>query len=624
MAETLHKSSARGLLIVFALSVFVPAIVLAVLAYGSVARERRALTAERAGALAAVGARVKRDLADALEKVRRAEEERPWFHYNTLFFEPGQVGKGLSYQPSPLAMGNGNPLIETWSHFQIDPAGTVSSPTPHSQVPAQTMQVRRNAQIAVSGKREHEQQVAAIRDGIQQSNDLLSKVQDKLLPQAKQWQAQVQQDGKGQFPGSTDNNLSQLTNRKGTIANQQSEQTVREIIEGKKKRLDETNEKPEEEILSVEVSVLNFTSLPDVGILAYRFVDAPNETRSYEGQPVLRYVQGFKLDLDYVRNTLFPSFVDRELDDVHGAAVALLPENTRAGDRLAYEESVPLLPGYRIVVTDSDPKWVAERVQRLSMLLIGAAGLLLLVIAGGLGFTLRTVKHTMELADRKSDFVAAVTHELRTPLTGIKMYADMLKAGWVKDESTRDEYVGFMAAETDRLARLVNRVLDFARTDRGRAEVEPVDLAAPVREVVRDFGPYIREKGFVLSVRHETKRAATANSDGVKQILLNLLENAVKYAAGAKEKTIGVVVADAGDRIALSVIDHGPGVPEAERDRIFTDFYRPGEELTRETPGAGLGLALVRRLAESMGGMAEVRETPGGGATFRVTLPTGA
>jgi signal transduction histidine kinase len=483
------------------------------------------------------------------------------------------------------------------------------------------MQVRRNAQIVVDGDRGPERQVAVIRDGIEQSNDLLEKVQDKLLPQAKAWQERVKQDGKGRFPGETDNNLSQLTNRKGTIANQQSEETVREIIAGKKQHLDEADRKSEEEILSVEVSALNFKSLPDVGILAYRFVDAPNETRSFGGQPVLRYVQGFKLDLDYLRNTLFPDLVARELDGLPGANVALLPETRRAEGSVAYEEPVPLLPGYRLVVTDSDPKWVAERVASLSRLLAGAAGLLLLVIAGGLGFTLRAVKQEMDLAGRKSDFVAAVTHELRTPLTGIKMYADMLKAGWVKDDSTRDEYVGFMAAETDRLARLVNRVLDFARTDRGRAEVAPVDLSEPVREVVRDFGPHVREKGFVLSVRHETERRAAANADAVKQILLNLLENAVKYAAGAGEKSIDVVVADAADRVALSVIDRGPGVPEAERDRIFTDFYRPGEEMTREAPGAGLGLALVRRLAESMGGAAEVRETPGGGATFRVTLP---
>ena len=113
---------------------------------------------------------------------------------------------------------------------------------------------------------------------------------------------------------------------------------------------------------------------------------------------------------------------------------------------------------------------------------------------------------------------------------------------------------------------------------------------------------------------------ALADADAVKQILLNLLENAVKYATDAEERAIEVRVAREGDRIVLTVADHGPGVPAAERDRVFADFYRPGEELIRETAGTGIGLALVRRLAESMGGRVDLVETRGGGATFRVFL----
>jgi signal transduction histidine kinase len=371
-------------------------------------------------------------------------------------------------------------------------------------------------------------------------------------------------------------------------------------------------------VLPVEVSNLSFESLPDFGILAYRYVVAPNEAGAYGGRPYLRFVQGFRLDLDHIRNELFPKLVARN-PDVPGAHAALVHEDGPE-DGVAFDEPVALLPGYRVVVSDRDPAWVATRVARLSRLLIAVAGLLLLVIAGGLGFTLRAVKQEVDLADRKSDFVAAVTHELRTPLTGIKMYADLLKAGWVRDEATRNEYVGFMATETDRLARLVSRVLDFARSERGHRDVEPVSLETPIREVERDFGPHVREKGFSLEVRIETKEPARADPDAVKQILLNLLENAVKYAADAEDRRIEVVCDSADGEVTLEVIDHGPGVPKPERERIFTDFYRPGEELTRETPGAGLGLALVKRLSESMGGSIEVLETPGGGATFRVRL----
>jgi signal transduction histidine kinase len=168
----------------------------------------------------------------------------------------------------------------------------------------------------------------------------------------------------------------------------------------------------------------------------------------------------------------------------------------------------------------------------------------------------------------------------------------------------------------------VNRVLDFARTDKEGRETAPLGLEPVLREVVRDFGPYLEERGFSLDLSFEDERLVMADADAVKQILLNLLENAVKYAGDAGDRTIALSVEPRGDRCVLSVADHGPGVAAAERDRIFEDFYRPGEELTRVRPGSGIGLALVRRLSEAMGAFADVRDTPGGGATFRVHLRT--
>jgi signal transduction histidine kinase len=617
MAETARQrrwTGPRGLLAVFALSVFAPALVLAVLAYGGVAKERRALTAERAGDLTAAGTRIRLGLADALDELRRTEENRPWYHFNPFYFEPGQMGSGLNFQPSPLVTGTQNPLVQSFSWFQIAPDGKVSSP-----VPTQPEQQRAQVLNAAPERRDE----AEFKDRVGRSNDVVAEIQEKLAPQVQKDQTAVVADGKGKFRGMVDDNRKQWINRRGAVANQQTEEDVQALIAGKKKELSQTKnvKGPESELLEVEVSPYRFEALPESGILAYRFVDAPNETDAYGGVPILRYVQGFKLDLDRVRGKLFPDLVDRDLG-VGGATAALLAEGapTQAG-RVAFEEAVALLPGHRLVVVDTDPGWVTGRVSRLSLFLIGTTALLLLVIAGGVTFTMRAVKDEVDLAQRKSDFVAAVTHELRTPLTGIKMYADMLQAGWVKNEETRDEYVGFMAAETDRLARLVNRVLDFARSERGKAETAPVRLEDPIREVERDFGPYVAEKGFDLSIRIETERDALADRDAVKQILLNLLENAVKYATDAEDREIAVTVRDRGPRVALEVADHGPGVPAAEREKIFTDFYRPGEELTREAPGAGLGLALVRRLAVAMGGETSVHETPGGGATFTVTLP---
>jgi signal transduction histidine kinase len=165
-------------------------------------------------------------------------------------------------------------------------------------------------------------------------------------------------------------------------------------------------------------------------------------------------------------------------------------------------------------------------------------------------------------------------------------------------------------------------VLDFARTDRGSRPVRPMDLEGPIREVERDFGPFIDEKGFLLIVDIEDRRRVLADADAVKQILLNLLDNAVKYAARAKDRRITLSTRPAGSHTVLSVADHGPGVAEEERGRIFADFYRTGEEMTRETTGAGIGLALVKRLTEGMGGTVEVLPNEGGGAVFEVRLRT--
>lgn len=559
-------AASRRLVLVFAALVLLPAAALAVLAYGQVARERRALAAEREGELRNAERRIRADLLAAFEELRAVEENRPWYHYNPVYYDPDAVGAGVNYLKSPLAGKPPNPLVATY--FQVEPDGRVL--TPGDQVvadlnPAQQERVKGAQQAAVPEE-----------------------------PQA----------------GATN---VQTVGRKGFGANALPRKTLREIQQGEK----EPDVPPEDGAdsygYSAELSALRFEAEKDGSVIAWRYVDLP-----FRGEvggdgvrlspDTLRYVQGFRIDMDYVRDTLVPKLSGRYLD-VPGARAALVRDGR--GD-------LPPLPGFSVEVTDTDLGFVDRQVAGLSRLLLGAAGLLLLVMTGGLLFALRAVRTEVSLARRRSDFVSAVTHELRTPLTGIRMYADLLREGWVADEKTRDEYVGFIAAETDRLSRLVNRVLDFARSERRTAPASPVDLAEPVRAVEREFGPRLVEEGFALEVAIETRRRALADPDATKQILLNLLDNARKYAADATDRRIGVRIADDRDEIRISVADHGRGVPPAERDRIFEDFYRPGEEITRESPGAGLGLALVRRLATAMGARVRVGETPGGGATFVV------
>ena len=592
--KTVRITGPRRLLLVFAASVLLPAVALAVLAYGQVGAERRALAAGRGGGIRRAERRIRGDLLAAFDALRREEEDRPWFHYNPLYYDPKTVGEGLNYLPSPIAGEPSNPLVS--GYFQVRPDGQITSPNDTFV-----------GQTAAQGAPDYEVEVA------QQA--VAEQVQQKLLPNLDQNRSGLPPEEKGNFENGGGRNSAQWLGKKGFEANFYAPAEIDRIVNGVGSTRVETAREDGEPV-EVIVSALRFESDGEGGVFAWRYADVPRPVVDLGLQTYDRFVQGFRVNVDYVRTQLFAELVGRYVN-LDGVRAVLVPGGEGPG---AATEPLPPLPGWRLFVTDEDPESVSRRVASLSGLLLTAAGLALLAITGGLLFTLRAVREELALARRRSDFVAAVTHELRTPLTGIKMYADMLKAGWVKDEATRDEYVGFMADETDRLARLVNRVLDFARSERKAPDVVALDLSGPVRAVERDFGPHLAADGFALAVDLRTTRRALADADAVKQILLNLLDNARKYAAAAGDRRIEVVVAEEGERILLSVADHGPGVPEAERERIFEDFYRPGEELTRETPGAGIGLALVRRLARSMGARAAVAETPGGGATFRIAF----
>ncbi len=626
------------LVLIFALSVLLPSVVLAALAYRSVEKERRALSAERRSGLQRAAILIRRELTGAIDDIRAEEERRPYYQYEPFFFDANSLGTGLNYVKSPISETPPSPLIE--GYFQLNPVGEVQSPNdalaqsfqggvpgqrdpampqppPQQDGPGQRDQVEEAGGRNDRADQTLDRQVIAQADRTKRA---LSNFEENLLPQIKEEQKILPQTGKGQFRGVSRENQQQVVSKKSVVANLQARAKTGQILEGRTPRLT-TDEVQPEETIEVVASPLLLKEAPEGGVLAYRYVDVPNLNGAWGlKSPFLRFVQGFTLDTAYVTGPFFDDLVERYLDVPGGRAALVRTGKIALPGDVVLEESLPSLPGYRLVVTDADPDWVSRRVKEQTAIFMVVAGGLLLVITTGLIFSIRAVRSELALARRKSDFVSAVTHELRTPLTGIKMYADMLKEGWVKDEATRSEYVGFMASETDRLARLVNRVLDFARTEKGQRRVETMDLEGPIREVARDFGPFIEEQNFSLVIDLDDRRPVLAEADAVKQILLNLLENAVKYAGSAKDRRITVSTRPDGAHTVLSVADHGPGVPAEERERIFADFYRTGEELTRETTGAGIGLALVHRLSAAIGGSVDVVENEGGGAVFRVRL----
>ena len=259
-------------------------------------------------------------------------------------------------------------------------------------------------------------------------------------------------------------------------------------------------------------------------------------------------------------------------------------------------------------------------------LVIGwGAGLLVLVLLGGTWLMYRLGLRQIALVAQQQAFVSAVSHELRTPLTSIRLYAEMLRAGFA-DESRRGLYYRYIQEESERLSRLIANVLALSRIGRDALQVrpQPVDLAALIGLVGEKVASQVERAGFRLVVDCPLDGAVQADPDACVQVLLNLVDNALKFAAGAAEKTVEVRCSRPRPGwVRIAVRDHGPGVPRESRARIFELFYRGAEATAGAIPGTGIGLALVERLTRAMGGRVEVVDAAPG-AEFRIELPAAA
>jgi signal transduction histidine kinase len=207
------------------------------------------------------------------------------------------------------------------------------------------------------------------------------------------------------------------------------------------------------------------------------------------------------------------------------------------------------------------------------------------------------------------------------------MYGEMLRDGMVPSEAKRDEYHRHITAESERLSRLVDNVLELSRLEKGtrRARLERGDVGAVCRDVAALVEPHVEGAGLALRLDlEENLPAVRFDRDALKQVLFNLVDNAVKYANGANAKEIVLRCRRAGGGLQLTVCDRGPGVPARHLRRIFEPFYRGESELTRRSKGTGIGLALVRGLAHEMGARVSGRNLSEGGFEIELAFPAEA
>lgn len=255
--------------------------------------------------------------------------------------------------------------------------------------------------------------------------------------------------------------------------------------------------------------------------------------------------------------------------------------------------------------------------QRLPLLVL----LLGLTVALGAA-TLFQYRREQSFQRLREDFVSGVSHELRTPLAQIRMFAELQEAGKLSSSKDRERAISIVAREARRLSHLVDNILQFSSLRRLPDQAMPkeaLDLGALVTERADALTSILRDRGMALVIDAEPDVVAVANREAVARIVANLLDNAAKY--GPNGQTVRVQVDRKGDRVFVAVSDEGPGIPKADRERVWKPYRRLARDVEARIPGSGIGLAVVRDLVALNGGTVRIEDSESGGARFVVELP---
>jgi signal transduction histidine kinase len=260
---------------------------------------------------------------------------------------------------------------------------------------------------------------------------------------------------------------------------------------------------------------------------------------------------------------------------------------SEAADRVAegkYEVAIPEVPG------SGEVSHLAERFRQMASRLA-------------------------EVQEQERNFLMSVSHELRTPLTAIRGHVDALREGLVQDPETRDASLEVIAAEADRLERLVGDVLDLAKLDAHRFTLlrEEVDMGSLIEQVYAAFGEEAKRRGIDYRCQADTSPVIVTDGDRVFQIVSNLVSNAFRWTPDGGR--VSLALGSSNGTVSVSVADTGPGIKQQEQERIFRPFW------SRDGSGTGLGLAIARELALALGGRIVLKSEPGEGSRFDLVLP---
>ncbi|MBE9544867.1 MAG: HAMP domain-containing histidine kinase [Proteobacteria bacterium] len=248
---------------------------------------------------------------------------------------------------------------------------------------------------------------------------------------------------------------------------------------------------------------------------------------------------------------------------------------------------------------------------------------LAVIVLIGLFAIYQSARAIEDLSERRSQFVSSVTHELKTPLTNIRMYIEMLEQGIAKSPDREQEYFRILDSEGARLSRLINNVLEMSKLERKQRhlDLQTGSLAEVVAEVETVMAEKLKQDGFSLIVAPGDIPPFKYDREVMIQVLINLIENSMKFGKSASEHDIHIRTRLEGSHVKIMVSDTGPGIPRQALKKIFNDFYRVENSLTRTTRGTGIGLALVKKFVKLMGGTVTAANNSGPGCTITISLP---
>jgi len=641
------------------------------LGYHSIRIRAQGMEGKRLGEFAAVAEQIRQDVNRKLDEFIRTEQNRPYTDYQ-YYYVPENIAPGqqqMTVLRSPLGGRLEHGLA--YGNFQIEPDGTVNTPNDDIEQGQKETDLRQDFYAkAVSNKENVRDNLLPVLSELTPASFKMNFGEEaEVLLESRQIapdQVELAQDAAFKSKGVKSEGFEKQRGRNYPIESLQSPDQEVQIIEQRRSILEQNiasnvlspSQRAMTDALAQSKSQAE-TSQTQPAQMAELYYEQQARLQESQAETVQVWIGPFETIVTgggNAQKSIFGGQVflvrhvkieDRHfwqgfqlnekklIEEVKESASRFMrkgmsfelsqTENGQTDEDVAHWAVLDFGFGDLVLnLKEIDPGWIGKEISHLRNWYVSIVAVVVLAVTLGLASLWRNARTQLKLAQKKDDFISAVSHELRTPLTSIRMYSEMLEKNWVKSEDKIAEYYRNMRHESERLSRLIENVLDFSRIQRGRKKYafNAGDVNQCVAEVVEMMRPYAALRGFLITTEFGPLEQSAFDSDAVTQIVVNLLDNAIKYARNARDKTIAVRTRTDEQFIMIEVEDRGPGVPHRQRKRIFEEFYRSGAEATRETAGTGLGLALVKKFAQAHNGFVEIANAQPTGAIFRVALAT--